>query len=91
MARKSKKLKQEALDAEARLKEILELERLAKEEEANKLKELEQRITTIAEQEKVFIGLILETNEMMQMIHAFIKEPEKKIQVRFNVYLTDED
>jgi len=88
MGKKINQLANEKAKAIEKLRELEELENLAKQEEDNLLFRVSDNIKDLCNANKVFCGAILNTNDILAIVKLAI-ESKELIKIPFKVYITE--
>ncbi len=86
--KKSKELIDKYTEIEANIKIALEDEKVAMQEDADKLKEVREKIEELCKAEGLFCGVILHREHLHQIIDLAI-DSNDKIELPFNLYFKD--
>ena len=89
MKRKVKTLTDEARAKVEQLKEIEELLKLAQEEEKEKIEDVTKQINKLCEDNNLFCGVILTTDDLISVIRMAIQSKEN-VTIPFRIYVKDE-
>ena len=87
--RKTKQMNQELLKAQERLAEVEKLKIEAELEEKKQFDNIRQQIENIAEQNNMFCGIILSTQDIVAVIDIAFKTGEA-VKIPFNIYYKNE-
>ena len=89
MKRKVKTLTDQARAKVEQLKEIEELLKLAQEEEKEKIEDVTKQINKLCEDNNLFCGVILTTDDLISVIRMAIQSKEN-VTIPFRIYVKDE-
>lgn len=87
--RKSKTTKEELRKTEEKLKEIEELNRLAENEDQEKLISISGQILQIASDNEMFCGVILTKKDILAIVDLAMRSKDETVSIPFQVYFKD--
>lgn len=89
MSRKSKQVREEAVKAAEKFREMERLLKEAEEEEKATVEGVEKQIQEIAAKNGMFCGVVLTTPDLLTILEMALKMAEPKISIPFKLYYNE--